>query len=153
MNLHTRGGGEGRRQWCSRQNCGVSDLFPAALWHWSAAAGAGCWAQAASHPAAQSPAPAKTCHPGSEREGNTTGDTMVRGMWERQSCGDREDHGWGKARGSAVVIGGLCHKTLISRTDYHVRGWERSIRESHWSSKAWWTKVFFRESLISGIIR
>lgn len=94
MNLHRRGSGEGGRQRCSGQNRGVCDLLPTSPWHWSAAAGAGCWAQAASRPAAQSWDPAKTCRHWSEREGNTAGDTMVRG-----ECGDTSHTGTGRTVG------------------------------------------------------
>lgn len=67
-------------------------------------------------PCSQSQAPAQTCHQWSHREGNTSGDTMVRGMWGHRAHGDREGHGRGKAAGSAVVISRFCHGTLISHT-------------------------------------
>lgn len=143
LNLHIRGGWEGRRRWCSRLNCRVCDLLPKALWHWRAEAGA---QRRSVHGSA------KTCHHWSEREGNAIGATMVRG-----DVGSPVIQGLGGLRARAVR--GICHyhqlvpQSLTSLTGYDVKGQESCVRISQWSCKARGATIFFKESLISGIIQ
>lgn len=111
-------------------------------------------AQAASCPAAQSWAPAKNCHHWPEREGNTTGDTMVRGdVWDHPHPHRGTGRIMGEGNQGDLPLSAVCAtKSDLPHYSQH-KGQERSVRIPHWGSKACRSTVFFREFLISRIIR